>query len=212
MFNEIDEIDWLLIELVDAIARTRLERVEDTAAAPERPYRVMYRGESEVMAAWLRALAASESAFVADGWLVAKTVRGGLAQSGWAAADFADRSGRPFYEVAFVLQAPPSDAPIADWALQFYVRHRFSGKLVSLSDWWRQKERRWRIDGDVLVAPDAWILPRLREAARYCPEIADALARPAPTCVEIAVDDVYPLLVQSIPSLVAVGFTLRRRR
>ncbi|EJY55271.1 SNF2-like protein [Alicyclobacillus hesperidum URH17-3-68] len=206
MFSEIDEIDWLFVELVDAIARTRLERVEDSAAAPDRPYRVMYRGESEVMAVWLRALIAKESTFVADGWLVAKTVRGGLAQSGWAAMEWADRSGRPFYEVAFALQAPPPDTPTADWVLEFCVRHRFSGKLVPLSDWWRQTARRWRIEGDVLVAPDAWILPKLREAARHCPQIADALGRPAPSYVEIPVDDVYPLLVQSIPSLVAAGF------
>lgn len=133
-------------------------------------------------------------------------MRGALVKSGWASDAFTDRSGRFFYEVIFRLHPPVGEGTMADWYVSFHLRHRYSGQTIPLAEWWRQKSRRWRIGGAVLVEPDAWVFPKLLEAAVICPLIRTALSGPDPVGCVIPVDDVYPFLAQYTPALQAAGF------
>ncbi|GEO25615.1 hypothetical protein AAC03nite_14000 [Alicyclobacillus acidoterrestris] len=202
-------LDWWMLVCVDTLVRKQLFDVADATTSSGQSYRVMYRGEADVIEAWCVALkGAVGKTFPGDGWLVARTMRQALQNSGWKASNMDDYSGRNFYTLSFQLIPPPVDSTVADWRLVYRVKHRYFGWTKPLADWWRQPERVWMVGQDMLVEPDVWMLPLLREAAKVSREIRQSFALSAPSGCEIAADDVYTFLTESVPSLRALGFSI----
>lgn len=229
----VEDVDWLLICLVDAVTRKGILSVSDSTVSTGQTYRVMYRGEEDVIAAWSAALQStalsstalsstafpstalpstvrqpSGESFRADGWLIARSMRSALVKSGWASDALEDQSGRFFYEVIFRLHPPVGEASMADWYLSFHMRHRFSRATYAIADWWKQPSRRWRVGEESLLEPDTWFLPALREASRVCPIIDSSFGAPVPIGCVISVDDVYRFLAQYLPALQSIGFAV----
>jgi superfamily II DNA or RNA helicase len=200
-----DSMDWLLLLCVDVLVRKTIVGVNDATATNGGSYRVMYRGEADVISAWQEALRGAKRTFTADGWLVAKTMRQALQKSGWMPELIDDQSGESFYELSLCLMPPTGDGASADWQLYYQVRHRYTNTAGWLDDWWRQVERVWPLGDDMLLAPDTWILPALKSAGAVCPQIRQSLMLPAPNGCIISADDVYGFLTESVPQLRALG-------
>lgn len=196
-------VDALLLQLVDREVRRRIMGV-DLGTSAGRRYRVMYQGEAEALAAWARALVGMPR-FAADGWIVGKECERALEGSGWGRPDFDDDSGRIAYQLGFCLD-PPREDLAGDWELRFELRHRWTGERIPLSAYWRSPSREMSAHGDVLVAPDRWFLPKLREAAQVCPAIAQALRSPAPERAVLRADEMYRFIAQELPALRRASF------
>ncbi|WP_367306584.1 DEAD/DEAH box helicase [Alicyclobacillus acidocaldarius] len=196
-------VDALLIQLVDRELRRRILEV-DLRTPSGKGYSVMYRGEKEALAAWARALVGAPR-FVADGWIVSRECERALAGSGWGRPDFDDDSGRIAYDLAFSLE-PPGDDLGGDWALRFELRHRWTGERIPLSAYWQSPSREMAANGDVLVAPERFFLPKLREAARLCPAIARSLRAPAPARAVLHPDEMVRFVSQELPALRRASF------
>ncbi|WP_375330570.1 DEAD/DEAH box helicase [Alicyclobacillus fastidiosus] len=207
--NEQTAIDWWIMVCVDAFVREQLFDVIDSTASSGQSYRVMYRGEADVFEAWRATLkGAAGQTFPGDGWLVARAMRQALQTSGWKASNLDDHSGKNFYTLSFQLVPPLADSPSANWKLVYRVKHRLLGWSQPIEDWWRQEERIWVVGEDTLVQPDVWMLPALRQAAAVSREIKQSFALPAPSGCEIAADDVYTFLTESVPRLRELGFSI----
>ncbi|WAH35794.1 DEAD/DEAH box helicase [Alicyclobacillus dauci] len=205
-----NEMDWMIVSFVDTVVRDSIVDVVDSTQSSSGggSYRVMYRGEADVFEAWMESLRKTTEPFPADGWLVARSMRQALHNSGWMRALLDDYSGREFYTLSFQLIPPMGDAPTADWQLSYEIRHRFFGWSKPLADWWRQPTRLWPVGEDILEEPDIWILPMLKSAAGVAKEIGESIRLPAPSGCTIAADDVYAFLMDSTPKLVALGFRI----
>ncbi|WP_304458448.1 DEAD/DEAH box helicase [Alicyclobacillus sendaiensis] len=197
-------VDALFIQFVDRELRRRISEVDVRTPSAGTGYSVLYRGEREALAAWARALVGAPR-FAADGWIVSRACERALADSGWARPDFDDDSGHLAYDLAFSLE-PPSEDLGGEWALRFELRHRWTGERIPLAAYWQSPSREMAAHGDVLVAPERWFLPKLREAARLCPAIARALSGPAPARAVLHPDEMVRLLSQELPALRRASF------
>ncbi|AEJ42973.1 DEAD/DEAH box helicase [Alicyclobacillus acidocaldarius] len=199
------DVDALLIQLVDRELRRRIVDVELRTPSGN-GYSVMYRGKKEALAAWARALVRAPR-FLADGWIVSRECERALEGSGWGRADFDDDSGRIAYDLVFSLEPPGEDVG-GEWVLRFELRHRWTGERIPLSAYWQSPSREMAANGDVLVAPERFFLPKLREAARLCPAIARALCTPAPARAVLHPDEMARFVSQELPALRRASFVV----
>ncbi|GMA49503.1 hypothetical protein GCM10025857_08600 [Alicyclobacillus contaminans] len=171
-------------------------------------YRVMYRGEEDMLRQFAEALHSSENRFFADGWLIWRTLRQGFATSGWRREWLEDASGKSYYHVELEL-TPPKEHVQAEWTVQIYIAHNEWNARRPLADWWTTPSRHWRVGREMLFAPDTWFLPQLLAAAAVWPELAEALARPGVSFVVLSPDDVYSFLTERLPALEELGIPVR---
>ncbi|MCL6594209.1 MAG: hypothetical protein K6T31_09560, partial [Alicyclobacillus sp.] len=176
-----------------------------SAAAP-RP-RLPYRGEEALLAAWQQGLRSAVPApWSGDGWLVWRTLRQLLPDSGWAQPDLYDETGALRYHLALVLQPPDPADPCDDWQLVCYVAHNLWPELrAPLAAWWQQPQREWWLGGERLVRPDTWFLPRLYAAAAAVPELAAMLRQPAPGSCRLPARQVQRFLAERTVDLARQG-------
>jgi len=201
-------LDLWICKAVDHWVRVGLTDVVDALSSSEQKtnYRVMYRGEEEVFTHWRRALQSDDRGFEADGWLVTRVVRQGLAQSGWRGQTLFDASGAELYVVSFELSGPKSQDD--DWALCAFVTHRVFGTRWPLQDYWKQRARVWEVGRDALEHPDEWILTALHEAGKVYAPITAALASRTPWRCRIVAEAVYEFITDALPRLVEAGYVI----
>lgn len=206
-------LDSWLWHCVDAYTR---EGLVDAGAATDEsthsPYRVLYRGEAELMTRWQTGLWAKvdrDRLFPADGWLLRRLLLQSFAGSGWRFDDLEDKSGRAYHHIEFEVVPPPPDHPAADWRLRYDVVHNAWPIRVPLAALWQNKERKLQVGRTVLLAPDAWILPALRRAGECCDAIAQSLREPGPAGCAIAPEDMVDFVTTGLPALRDAGFIVR---
>lgn len=198
--------------ILDDIAHHVLQSVDLTEESIERKttYRVMYRGEEEVLHLWEQALVDIQNrSFSADGWLIARKLRQKLQGSGWQREWLLDRSGVAYYRLEFELCPPSPEGASVDWELRYDVVHSDFLIRASLAEWWKQKERVWRIGRDLLIEPDCWILPLLWQAGQIFSPILRSLQAAAPSRCWLAPDEVVELAQHALAELVQLGITVR---
>lgn len=200
-------LDLWVCKAVDHAVRLALTNVIDALVSEQKTsYRVMYRGEEDVFTNWRRALQFEPREFEADGWLVTRVVKQGLASSGWRKRTLIDASGENLYTISFELVGPSTT--LDDWSIQFFIEHRVFHTKRSLEDYFTCEHRSFAIGRDLLVQPDVWILQRLFKAAEAYSPILDALSTSTPWLSLIAPEDVYAFITEALPRLRAAGFTV----
>jgi SNF2-related domain/SNF2 Helicase protein/Helicase conserved C-terminal domain len=231
-------VDIFLTECVDLLMREIVESVsligEDTSSGKQN-YRVMYRGEEEVLGAWQMALSGATSAaiFVGDGWLVSRTLKQTLRTAGWQHDRLYQQSGREFYQLMFELIPPMTAAPsraeefltssgnqgsqseiqasapqLLPWKLVYKVVHRVFKNEALVREWWQQSDRTWQIGEDKLVHPDEWLLPMLQSAGEVFTPIAKSLSHPAPSECQLSSEEVMIFVTEAMPKLYQLGFSV----
>lgn len=207
-------LDKWLWQCVDHGVRASLAPVASPQSEVESlsPYRVLYRGEAELMARWQNALWAldeKDQLFAADGWLLRRLLSRGFVDTGWRGEWLEDTSGRADCHLEFEVVPPPADRPTGDWQLQYIVAHNIWPERVPLSRLWSNQSRKLRVGRQVLMHPDEWILPLLLEAGEHYEPILQSLREPGPGGCRIAPEDVADFALHGLPKLRAAGFIVR---
>lgn len=207
-------LDSWLWRCVDAFVRESLRGDVSSADEPgtHSPYRVLYRGEAELMERWRLGLWAREDAkrlFAADGWLLRRLLARAFVDTGWREAWLDDQSGRADCHLEFEVVPPPLDRTTGDWELRYVVVHNVWPMRVPLAQLWASGKRQLQIGREVLIRPDDWILPTLLEAGRHYPPILHSLRQPGPGACVIAPEDVSDFAMNGLPTLRAAGFDVR---
>jgi hypothetical protein len=205
----VDAFLFLCIDKFVRLSVTEPAKVEPEPRAHTTPsYRIMYRGEAEVLSAWEYALVRENSEFQADGWLVWRTMKQSFQQTGWRGDWLYDRSGKFNYHLEFELVPPFEDTSLL-WHLQYFVAHNHWNKRRSLREWWQQESRDFVIGRERLERLDEWILPRLLEAGRVSSVIADSLQEPTPSQAVISPEAVFSFLTKDAKELEELGCNIR---
>ncbi|MCL6627950.1 MAG: SNF2 helicase-associated domain-containing protein, partial [Alicyclobacillus shizuokensis] len=200
--------DTWLCRCVDHFFRQELSPGGVIPQDPPAPFRIPYRGESELMEAFARALASDAALFQADGWLMWRVLRRWFAGTGWTPERWADTSGAERYRLELALEPPNGIGH--DWTVRFWIAHRRRpGVRAPLVSWWREPRRDWWIGGERLHRPDRWMLPQLYQAAEVWPALRQALQAPAPSQCGVPAQDVYDFFTVYAPALEAQGFSVR---
>lgn len=204
-------VDLWLWKCVDDYVRrlTVLESPSEPAGDMPSTYRIMYRGEEEIIDQWRLALNTADRTFTADGWLIWRTLRQSFQGSGWANEWLNDRSGRLHYHLELGLVPPSSDTVFPDWKLTCDVVHNDWPVRAALAEWFTLSNRVWMIGREVLHGPDEWIFPKLREAAQACPALDRALKTVRPFEATLPPDEVFDFFTTQVPALEALGFPVR---
>ncbi|KPV43649.1 hypothetical protein AN477_11485 [Alicyclobacillus ferrooxydans] len=214
-------VDGFLFLCIDAFVRDNVTVPPVREAEPKSgggsSYRIMYRGEEEVLTAWQTALSNANKSgtasnienteFEADGWLVCRTMKQVFQQTGWSGDWLQDRSGKFDYYLELQL-VPPFDGE-SSWHLRYFVAHRYWNAKRPLSDWWEQPGRDFAIGRAVLKDIDRWVLPKLLEAADVSTAIEDSLQEPKTSEAVIAPEAVFSFLTQEASELEELGFQIR---
>lgn len=196
--------DWISIWM-DQLCNEVLE-MNEAVAKPS--YRVLYRGEEEILKAWFHALKKSrKQEFAADGWLIGRALRQELTATGWVSPDLTDWTGKTFYQLGFSLCAP--EVATNPWTLKYELVHRYFGTRIPLGAWWNSEIRCLRTGSDILVGADVWILERLLVASRMDTAIAESLHHPVPVSAELAAKGLMEWMEESLPKLHAAGFSVQ---
>ncbi len=176
------------------------------------PYQVPYRGEQDMLVSWTESLFSKGSLgrFEADAWLVWRTQRQFLLESGWRREWLEDTSGKEYYHIDLEL-LPPSNPAMStgDWRLIYHVAHNHWPISAPLSRWWQSPTREWQIGHDVLVRPDEWILPMLYQMSAVFAPIGLDLAKPGPSGCSVPSHQVYEFVTEILPRLAELGCTFR---
>jgi SNF2 family DNA or RNA helicase len=173
-------------------------------------YRVMYRGEQDVLSAWRTSLEEGPfRTFAADGWLIARILRQSFQGSGWRADWMLERSGSAYYQLVFELTPPAGEDVSRDWSLRYMIMHRFFGYLVPFCAWWHSPTRTIKIENDILVKPDEWILQDLNTAGRLYEPILISLKSDAPYECKISSEDLFEFVSAGLPALRDHGYIVR---
>lgn len=176
------------------------------------PYQVPYRGEQDMLVAWTEALFSKGlfGRFEADAWLVWRTLRQFLLDSGWRNEWLQDKSGKEYYHIDLELQ-PPSGPAVStgDWRLVYHIAHNHWPISAPLRAWWQSPKREWQIGHDVLVHPDEWILPLIYQMAAVFAPIGQELAKPGPSGCSVPSHQVYEFVTDVLPRLAELGCTFR---
>ena len=205
-------VDAFLFLCIDKFVR--LNVVEPTKQEPDMrsngisSYRIMYRGEAEVLSAWERALVSANPEFQADGWLVWRTMKQAFQQTDWSTDWLFDLSGQFDYHLEFELVPPAEEASLL-WHLEYFVAHNHWNQRRPLLNFWQQESRDFVIGRERLERLDEWILPQLLEAGRVCSVIADSLQEPTPSQAVIAPEAVFSFLTKDAKELEELGCKIR---
>ncbi|SFU37268.1 DEAD/DEAH box helicase [Alicyclobacillus macrosporangiidus] len=200
--------DAWLCRCVDHFVRQALSRGELLPQDAPAPFRILYRGEPELMEAFARALTSDGALFHADGWLMWRALRRWFAGTGWTPERWADTHGAGRYRLELVLEPPKGNS--YDWTVRFWIAHRRRpGVRAPLASWWREPRRVWWIGGERLHRPDRWILPQLCRAAEVWPALGPALQAPAPSQWRVPAQEAYDLFTVYAPRLEAQGISVR---
>lgn len=204
---------WLAV-CVDRYTRSSLfdgPQPVDLVSPRRSSYQILYRGEAEMQDKWRKSLWTenADRPFEADGWLVWRLLRQAFEATGWQEERLLDRTGKLNYHLDLELLPPLADHAQTHWALRYGIAHNVWDAHAMLHEWWQMPERRWTVDGDVLIGPDTWILPALGAAGAICPAIARSLQDSAPAQAVVQPDEVYELIMEQLPALRAQGCTVR---
>lgn len=201
-------VDVWLWTCINQFVRQSIVKSEEDAEAPipsGPSYRIMYRGEVEVLGDWESALINDKSEFQADGWLIWRTLKQAFQSAGWSREGLHDQSGRAFYHLEFELVPPPPGVGGTSWVLEYWLAHNNWPIRERLHSWWQQPSREWLVGRDLLREPDTWFLPKLAEAGAVVPAIAESLMEPKPDGARIRAEDVYDFLTSDLILLEEIG-------
>ncbi len=197
-------INTLMKSTVDCILNHE-EKVNSNSA-----YRILYRGERDVLSAWRDALEKGPySTFAADGWLIARTLRQIFQGSGWRTEWLRDMSGFAFYQIVFELMPPKREELSSDWVLKYTIVHRYFEKQISLATWWCSATRNLEIEHDVLIHPEEWILRTLYAAGGIYPPILKSLQSSASFQCLIPTESLFEFIQNGLSALRDNGFIVR---
>ncbi|MFX4301812.1 DEAD/DEAH box helicase [Alicyclobacillus tolerans] len=204
-------VDTVLLEIIRWFIQKFATGVAETPNAANRTYnyRVLYRGEQEILNAWQEALSQPyQKLFAADGWLLCRALRQEIEGSAWGTDELGDTSGSAFYRLGFALRPPVAPSDI--WQLQFEWVHRFwPEERVSMSELYTSQKREGLFGKDYLQHPETWVWQQLYQAAQIDPAIAKSLSEAVPTCAEIASQYLLEWIDQILPALRSAGFPVR---
>jgi hypothetical protein len=205
-------VDVWVWKCVDAYVRqfSATDNPQEAPTDTSSTYRIMYRGEEEIIGQWRAALKSpTDLTFRADGWLLWRTLRQSFHGSGWASEWFNDRSGQENYHLEVSLVPPRTDTALPDWKLIFEVSHNVWDARARFLEWFSLPTRVWKIGKEKLHSPDEWIFPKLHEAAKVCPAIDRALQTVRPFEASLSPDEVFDFLTTQVPALEGIGFPVR---
>jgi SNF2 family DNA or RNA helicase len=202
---------WFII-CVNALMKQMKYKIanHDEKSDRKSSYRVMYRGEQDVLTAWRTALEEGPyNTFSADGWLIARILRQTFQGSGWRAEWMQDKSGFSFYQLVFELTPPIGEETSRDWTLRYIIVHRFFDKQIPFSVWWDFPTRSMEIGQDVLVNPDEWIFRDLYTAGGAYEPILKSLRSETPYECKIPAEELFEFISEGLPALRDNGFIVR---
>lgn len=199
-------VDWIMREVSSTYDADTI-----SGTGHRSPYQISYRGEEEMLSKWKAGLTArgDSEPFPADGWLVWRTLKQVFAGSGWREKWLQDRTGNGLYQLEFVLVPPSADLATADWRIEYHIRHRLFDSSAPLFDWWQSPDRTWRLGRDLLIEPDVWILPLLRQAGELFEPIAASLKQAAPFACSITPEQIVPFVTTVRAGLMELGCAVR---
>jgi superfamily II DNA or RNA helicase len=211
-------LEGFLAAALDACARALL--AGEAVAASDWDSRI-----SELIESWLLALVDDDPTVDADPWELARLAE--QLEQWWAAgqtyvaqrmfrtcfrlevpgkADTAEVEGS---EVALGEQDPDGTSALPEtWRVEFLLQHKDDPSvLVPAADVWAHSERLSAL-GRMLENPQERLLGGLGHALRLWPDLAPALEQPAPTAIELTVEQAYRFLRETVPLLQQAGFSV----